>query len=115
MKSHLKRFHLHEQESNHEWSLPDLRFQCPYCEYHSNRRSNLERHLNRYHIDDYTEGVVPKNKTNHGIATLKKDDLVANSTSEEDAEPEQRGKKRKRKTLEADEIKLVKIEPEPMI
>ncbi|KAL0489457.1 zinc finger protein [Acrasis kona] len=65
MKSHLKRFHINEQETNFDWTLPDLRFQCPYCEYHSNRRSNLERHLNRYHIEDYRQGVIPnKNRKN---------------------------------------------------
>jgi len=52
MKSHLKRFHTDEQRSQ-SWEMPRLKFQCRYCQYHSDRRSNLERHLNRFHVSDY--------------------------------------------------------------
>jgi hypothetical protein len=52
MKSHLKRFHTEEQRSQ-SWEMPRLKFQCRYCQYHSDRRSNLERHLNRFHMSDY--------------------------------------------------------------
>ncbi|KAL0487731.1 DNA damage repair protein BRCT [Acrasis kona] len=54
MKSHLKRFHQDEQKSQ-KWEMPRLKFQCRYCSYISDRRSNLERHLNRFHINDYNE------------------------------------------------------------
>jgi len=54
MKSHLKRFHQDEQKSQ-KWEMPRLKFQCRYCPYISDRRSNLERHLNRFHINDYNE------------------------------------------------------------
>lgn len=72
MKSHLKRFHLQEQENNHDWNLPDLRFRCPYCPYHSNRRSNLERHLNRYHIDDVTTNQIGKKRSRNKTKKVEK-------------------------------------------
>ncbi len=37
--------------------MPVFEFKCKYCDYKCNRRSNLERHLNRYHIDDYYDDL----------------------------------------------------------
>jgi hypothetical protein len=41
--------------------MPIFVFECRYCPYRCNRRSNLERHLNRYHIEDHFEGQDEEN------------------------------------------------------
>lgn len=52
IKTHLQRFHLNEQKTQ-TWKMPEFVFQCSYCQYSCNRRSNLERHMNRYHIEEH--------------------------------------------------------------
>ncbi|KAL0485206.1 hypothetical protein AKO1_004252 [Acrasis kona] len=52
IKTHLGRHHLEEQKSQ-EWIMPEFSFECTFCSYNCNRRSNLERHMTRYHTEQH--------------------------------------------------------------